>query len=93
MRPVPDRHRNGQAPPILEIERKNLVSGGGSSLLALPAGDIPMADLKAVTRELLASGAPIQDMNTVRKQTPPPPAPPSKEEALLTEIRDLLARR
>jgi hydroxypyruvate reductase len=26
-----------------------------------------MADLKAVTRELLASGAPIQDMNTVRK--------------------------
>jgi hydroxypyruvate reductase len=26
-----------------------------------------MADLKAVTRDLLASGAPIQDMNTVRK--------------------------
>jgi hydroxypyruvate reductase len=26
-----------------------------------------MADLKAVTRSLLASGAPIQDMNTVRK--------------------------
>ena len=26
-----------------------------------------MADLKALTRELLASGAPIQDMNTVRK--------------------------
>ena len=26
-----------------------------------------MADLKAVTRALLASGAPIQDMNTVRK--------------------------
>jgi hydroxypyruvate reductase len=26
-----------------------------------------MADLKAVTRELLASGAPIQDMNTIRK--------------------------
>jgi glycerate 2-kinase len=28
---------------------------------------VPMADLKAVTRSLLASGAPIQDMNTVRK--------------------------
>ena len=26
-----------------------------------------MADLKAVTKQLLASGAPIQDMNTVRK--------------------------
>jgi hydroxypyruvate reductase len=28
---------------------------------------VPMADLKKVTRDLLASGAPIQDMNTVRK--------------------------
>ena len=44
-----------------------LVSGGGSSLLALPCDGIAMADLKAVTRELLASGAPIEDMNTVRK--------------------------
>ena len=35
----------------------------------------------------------IKAMNTVRKQAPPPAAPPSKEEALLTEIRDLLARR
>lgn len=44
-----------------------LVSGGGSSLLALPVDGIAMADLKAVTRDLLASGAPIQDMNTIRK--------------------------
>jgi len=44
-----------------------LVSGGGSSLLSLPVDGIGMADLKAVTRDLLASGAPIQDMNTVRK--------------------------
>ena len=44
-----------------------LVSGGGSSLLSLPVDGIAMADLKAVTRDLLASGAPIQDMNTVRK--------------------------
>ena len=35
----------------------------------------------------------IKAMNTVRKQAPPPPAPPTKEETLLTEIRDLLARR
>jgi hydroxypyruvate reductase len=44
-----------------------LVSGGGSSLLSLPVDTIAMADLKAVTRDLLACGAPIQDMNTVRK--------------------------
>src|SRR4051812_647236 len=29
-----------------------LLSGGGSSLLSLPAADIPMADLKAVTAQL-----------------------------------------
>src|SRR5205823_10173337 len=44
-----------------------LVSGGGSSLLALPAAAVPIDDLKQVTRALLASGAPIQEMNTVRK--------------------------
>ena len=44
-----------------------LVSGGGSSLLALPVDSISMADLKATTRELLRCGAPIQDMNVVRK--------------------------
>jgi hydroxypyruvate reductase len=44
-----------------------LVSGGGSSLLSLPAERIGMEDLKATTRELLRCGAPIQDMNTVRK--------------------------
>jgi len=44
-----------------------LVSGGGSSLLALPVDGISMADLKATTRELLRCGAPIQDMNVVRK--------------------------
>jgi glycerate 2-kinase len=44
-----------------------LVSGGGSSLLSLPVEPVPMADLKSVTRSLLASGAPIQQMNVVRK--------------------------
>lgn len=44
-----------------------LVSGGGSSLLSLPVDAVPMAQLKAVTRGLLASGAPIQEMNVVRK--------------------------
>ncbi len=44
-----------------------LISGGGSSLLALPVPAVPMADLKAVTRELLRCGAPIEQMNVVRK--------------------------
>ena len=44
-----------------------LVSGGGSSLLSLPVAGISMADLKAVTADLLNSGAPIQEMNVVRK--------------------------
>jgi glycerate 2-kinase len=44
-----------------------LLSGGGSSLLSLPAPGISMADLKTLTNQLLRSGAPIQEMNTVRK--------------------------
>lgn len=44
-----------------------LVSGGGSSLLSLPAEGIGMDALQATTRELLRCGAPIQEMNTVRK--------------------------
>lgn len=44
-----------------------LVSGGASSLLTLPVPAVPMADMKALTRQLLASGAPIEQMNVVRK--------------------------
>ncbi|MDA1117840.1 MAG: glycerate kinase [Proteobacteria bacterium] len=44
-----------------------LVSGGGSSLLSLPAPGVTMEALKAMTRELLRCGAPIQEINTVRK--------------------------
>ena len=44
-----------------------LISGGGSSLLTLPANGLTVADVTATTREMLRSGAPIQAMNTVRK--------------------------
>ena len=44
-----------------------LASGGGSSLLSLPAEGVTMDGLKAMTRELLRCGAPIQEINTVRK--------------------------
>ena len=73
--PVPDESGERAAQEILR-RAKNLtpddlllvlVSGGGSALLSLPAEGISMGDLKATTRELLKCGAPIQDMNTVRK--------------------------
>lgn len=44
-----------------------LISGGGSALLPSPAGNLTLADEIAVNRALLASGAPIAAMNTVRK--------------------------
>jgi len=44
-----------------------LMSGGGSSLMVLPAGEMTLADKQAVTRSLLASGANIVEMNAVRK--------------------------
>ncbi|SOC36793.1 glycerate 2-kinase [Rhizobium subbaraonis] len=44
-----------------------LISGGGSSLLPAPAGDLTLEDEIAVNRALLASGAPISAMNVVRK--------------------------
>ncbi len=44
-----------------------LVSGGGSSLLTLPAEGLAIDDIKTLTKQLLSSGAPIQDMNIVRK--------------------------
>ena len=73
--PVPDDAGEKAAGRILELARGLgaddmllvLVSGGGSALLSLPAEGVTMADLKAVTRELLACGAPIEDINTVRK--------------------------
>jgi hydroxypyruvate reductase len=44
-----------------------LVSGGGSALLTLPAPGIPLSDLQDLTRALLASGASITEMNTIRR--------------------------
>ena len=44
-----------------------LISGGGSALLSLPVDGVTISDLRAVTRDLLKSGATIQEINTVRK--------------------------
>jgi glycerate 2-kinase len=44
-----------------------LISGGGSSLLALPAPGITLAQKQQINRSLLRSGAAISEMNCVRK--------------------------
>jgi hydroxypyruvate reductase len=44
-----------------------LMSGGGSSLMVLPADGMTLADKQAVNRSLLSSGANIVEMNAVRK--------------------------
>lgn len=73
--PVPDESGERAAQEILRRTKAlgandlllALVSGGGSSLLSLPVESIGMDELKTTTKELLRCGAPIQDMNTVRK--------------------------
>ncbi len=44
-----------------------LVSGGGSALFELPAPGVTLADIAGVTRQLLACGADIVELNTIRK--------------------------
>ena len=73
--PVPDDTGESAAREILQRVRELtssdllmvLVSGGGSALLSLPVGPVGMDALKATTRELLRCGAPIEEMNAVRK--------------------------
>jgi hydroxypyruvate reductase len=44
-----------------------LISGGGSALLSAPADGISLEDLQNLTRLLLACGASIDEINTLRK--------------------------
>ena len=44
-----------------------LISGGGSSLLTLPAEGVSLQDKQRINRDLLHSGANITEMNCVRK--------------------------
>ena len=73
--PVPDAAGMKAAERILESVKGlgpddmvlALISGGGSSLLALPAEGITLADKQQVNKSLLVSGATITEMNCVRK--------------------------
>lgn len=73
--PVPDQAGMTASARILDLAASLgagdfalvLISGGGSALATLPIDGVSLADKQAVTRALLASGAPIADINCVRK--------------------------
>ena len=73
--PVPDQAGMNGAKEIFaltnQLEKDDvliaLVSGGGSSLLTLPQEGISIDDMRKTTEALLRSGAPIEEMNVVRK--------------------------
>ena len=44
-----------------------LISGGASALLCAPADGLSLAEKQAITSQLLASGAPISEINALRK--------------------------
>ena len=73
--PVPDEAGRDAARRMLAMVRGLgeddlvlcLMSGGASALLALPAEGVRLEDKQAINRALLRCGAPIHDMNCVRK--------------------------
>lgn len=73
--PVPDAAGEAAAAEMLALVRTLtpndrllvLLSGGGSALLAAPLPGIDLATKRALTKELLACGAAIDEINCVRK--------------------------
>jgi glycerate 2-kinase len=73
--PVPDAAGQVAAERLLQLVQGLtaedlvlcLISGGGSSLLALPATGLTLEHKQAVSRALLSSGATISEMNCVRR--------------------------
>lgn len=73
--PIPDRAGVAAATRILDMVRNRgprdlilcLLSGGGSALLSLPAPGLSLDDKRTVTRDLVACGATIDEINCVRK--------------------------
>lgn len=73
--PIPNELSLQSAKQLLELVEglgpKDLVicllSGGGSALATLPAQGVSLEELRKTTQELLKSGAPIEEVNAVRK--------------------------
>ncbi|HHT9153649.1 MAG TPA: glycerate kinase type-2 family protein [Candidatus Hypogeohydataceae bacterium YC40] len=74
--PIPDKSSQDAARTALDwaegLGEKDLVfcliSGGGSALLCAPPEGISLEEVRKVTSLLLASGAEIKEMNTLRKR-------------------------
>lgn len=74
--PVPDANSEAAACEILSAVRGLtdrdlvlvLISGGGSSVLAMPADGLTLADKQLVNRRLLSSGLDIRTMNAIRRR-------------------------
>jgi glycerate 2-kinase len=73
--PVPDSQSLEAGQQLLELAATAgpedrvlfLISGGGSSLLCAPAAGITLDEKQAMTEHLVRSGAPIEDINLVRR--------------------------
>ena len=73
--PIPDQRGVAATQRIIKLlqhTRPNdivicLISGGGSALLVSPVAGLTLDDLKSLTSALLASGATINEINTIRK--------------------------
>jgi glycerate 2-kinase len=73
--PVPDSSSERAGAAALEIARRAgpgdllllALSGGASSLMVAPAGQVTLADKVAINAALLRSGASIRELNTVRR--------------------------
>lgn len=73
--PVPDAAGLAATQRLLELATSAqdddfvlaLISGGASALMIAPLAGMTLADKQAVNAQLLASGAPIGEMNIVRK--------------------------
>ena len=73
--PIPDENGVNGARRIAALAKEAkvddlvicLISGGASALLPYPAGDLTLAEKQEVTRQLLACGANIHEINTIRK--------------------------
>ena len=73
--PVPDQRSIKAARAISHIADVaqeddlvvSLISGGGSSVVELPAGDLSLEEIRSATATLLASGVSIDAFNAIRK--------------------------
>lgn len=73
--PLPDAAGQSAALRLLDLVRAAnptdqvlaLISGGGSSLLSLPVDGISLTEIQRVSHTLLNCGAPIDEINIVRK--------------------------